>query len=450
MRVSGDRIRLGLFAHVTGNHMAAWRHPSSDRFGGTSFRHYAEVAATAERGLFDMLFLADTNAVWNSDDETLSRDPKTAQFEPLTLLSALSVVTRHIGLVATATTTYNEPYHVARKFASLDLLSEGRAGWNLVTSANPQEALNFSRDAHVEHADRYARAREFAQVVTGLWESWEDDAFVRDVDEGRFFTPGKMHVLNHRGENFAVRGPLNVPRSPQGRPVIVQAGSSETGRSLAAATAEVVFTAQDDLEAARAFYADLKSRLPALGRRPEDLKVMPGFFPVVGRSRAEAEDRFAALQELIHPSVGMQVLSFLLGGVDLSRVDPDGPLPPLPETNSGRSRQRLVVETARRDGLSIRQLYQRLAGARGHLIVIGTPADIADRMQEWFEAEAADGFNVMPPTLPGDLETFVDLVVPELQARGLFRTAYEGSTLRENLGLSFPRHSQSACRSDAE
>jgi alkanesulfonate monooxygenase len=435
-----DQIRLGLFAHVTGNHIAAWRHRRSDARAGTSFRHYAEVAALAERGLFDMLFLADTNAVWKGDTATLSRDPKTAQFEPLTLLSALAVVTRHIGLVATATTTYNEPYHIARKFASLDQLSEGRAGWNLVTSANEQEALNFSRSAHVPHDQRYARAREFAAVVRGLWESWEDDAFLRDPASGLFFDPAKLHVLNHVGEHFGVRGPLNVARSPQGHPVIVQAGSSEVGRALAAETADVVFTAQDQLPAAQAFYADLKARMAAHGRHPDTLKIMPGLFPVVGRTAQEAVDKQRALEELIDPVVGLQVLSFMLGGADLTGIDLDGPLPDLPETNSGKSRLKLVTEMARRENLTVRQLYQRVSGARGHFIVQGTPAQIVDRMEEWFEGHAADGFNIMPPTLPGDLEDFVELVVPELQRRGLFRTAYESSTLRGNLGLPFPRH----------
>jgi FMN-dependent oxidoreductase (nitrilotriacetate monooxygenase family) len=435
-----DKIRLGLFAHVTGNHMAAWRHPRADRFAGTSFRHYAEVAALAERGLFDMLFLADTNALWKGDTETLSRDPKTAQFEPLTLLSALSVVTERIGLVATATTTYNEPYHVARKFASLDQLSGGRAGWNLVTSANEQEALNFSRTNHVPHDQRYDRAREFAAVVKGLWESWEDDAFLRDPESGRFFAPEKLRVLNHQGTHFAVRGPLNVARSPQGHPLIVQAGSSEIGRDLAADTAEVVFTAQDQLPAAQAFYADLKGRLIARGRDPESLKIMPGLMPIVGRTAEEAEAKERELQELIHPSVGLQTLSFMLGGADLSGHDLDGPLPDLPNTNSGKSRMALVIELARREKLTIRQLYQRVTGARGHFIVRGTAATIADTMEEWFEGRGADGFNIMPPTLPGDLGDFVTDVVPELQRRGLLRTAYEGRTLRENLGLPFPQH----------
>jgi FMN-dependent oxidoreductase (nitrilotriacetate monooxygenase family) len=356
----------------------------------------------------------------------------------LTLLSALSVVTSHIGLVATVSTTFNEPYNVARKFASLDHLSGGRSGWNLVTSSTESEALNFSFERHPEHSERYERAKEFYDVVAGLWDSWEDDAFLRDKESGVYFDQDKLHVLNHRGKHFQVRGPLNVARSPQGWPVVVQAGASEAGKELAAQTAEVIFVAHQTLEEAQTFYRDIKSRLARYGRQPEHLKIMPGIFPVIGRTEEEAREKFDALQDLIHPTVGLSLLTNMSGGVDLSQYPVDGPFPELPETNGGKSRQRLLLDLARRENLTIRDLYLRIAGARGHQQVIGTPKSIADQLQQWFEEEGADGFNIMSPWLPGGLSEFADLVVPELQRRGLFRTEYEGRTLRDNLGLPRP------------
>jgi FMN-dependent oxidoreductase (nitrilotriacetate monooxygenase family) len=434
---TGRRLRLGAFLYPTGHHVAAWRHPGAQADAASNFAHYVHLARVAERGRFDMLFLADSAATPAGSAERLSRNPRSVSFEPLTLLSALAAVTTNIGLVATVTTTYNEPYHVARKFASLDQISGGRSGWNLVTSANAEEALNFGREAHPAHPDRYDRAREFAEVVLGLWDSWDDDAFVRDKASGRFFDPAKLRVLHHRGRHFQVRGPLNVPRSPQGRPVLVQAGSSEDGKDLAAETAEVVFTAHQTLEDATAFCRDLKGRMAGRGRDPDSLKVMPGVFPVIGRTAQEAEDRFGLLQELIHPEIGLGLLSNMIGH-DLTGLDPDGPLPALPESNQGKSRADLLVRLAGREGLTVRQLWMRIAGARGHRQIRGTPAQIADQMQEWFEAGAADGFNVMPPYLPGALEGFVELVMPELRRRGLFREEYEAATLRGNLGLERP------------
>jgi FMN-dependent oxidoreductase (nitrilotriacetate monooxygenase family) len=361
-------------------------------------------------------------------------------FEPVTLLSALSAVTERIGLVATASTTFHEPYNIARFFGSLDQLSHGRAGWNLVTSSNELEAKNFSSLPHLAHSDRYGRANEFIDVVLGLWNSWEDDAFLRDKQSGRFFDPDKLHLLNHEGDHFSVRGPLNVARSAQGHPVVVQAGSSEAGQELAARTAEVVFTAQRTLAEAQKFYADLKGRLGKYGREQDDLKIMPGVFPVVGTSEAEAQDKFEQLQELIHPEIGLALLSNYIGKFDLSVYPLDGPLPDLPVTNASLSRQQLLVDLARRENLTIRQLYLRVAGARGHWQLIGTPAQIVDELEERFLKFGADGFNIMPPTVPGGLDDFITLVIPELRRRGLFRSEYEGRTLRENLGLKFPAH----------
>jgi N-acetyl-S-(2-succino)cysteine monooxygenase len=438
----GEQLKLGAFFHPTGHHVASWLDESAQIDAGTNFRHYLELAQTAERGLFDLMFLADALAVRDGRPEALRRWPQyMAYFEPLTLLSAIASMTSHLGLVATATTSYNEPYNVARKFASLDLISGGRAGWNVVTSSNQSEAFNFGREAHFEHDARYGRAVEFAEVVRGLWNSWDDDAFIRDRSTQMYYDPAKLHELNHKGPHFTVKGPLNVARSPQGHPVFFQAGSSEVGRELAARTAEAVFTPQHVLGEAQAFYADLKGRMGRFGRRPEHLKVMPGLNPIVGRTLAEARDKHEHLQSLIHPDVGIEVLSYSLGKFDLRGYDVDGPLPEEVErvgTNAGQTAFQQIVGWARNEKLTIRQLYQRFAGARGQRTVVGTASMIADEMQTWFDARAVDGFLIQPATLPGGLNDFVELVIPELRDRGLFRTAYEGATLRDNLGLPRP------------
>ncbi|MFY2003111.1 LLM class flavin-dependent oxidoreductase [Achromobacter xylosoxidans] len=440
MTRSPRQIKLGAFLMQTGHHIAAWRHPDAQADAPVNFRHYAELARRAEAAKFDAIFMADSVGVRNTDLASLSRTARSDHFEPLTLLSALAAVTEKIGLIATVSTTYNEPYHVARKFASLDHISGGRSGWNLVTSSGQGEAQNFNLDEHVEHARRYARAAEFHDVVLGLWDSWEDDAFLRDKHSGQYFDPAKLHPLRHRGEHFSVRGPLNVSRSPQGRPVVVQAGASPAGRDLAARTAEVIFVAHQTFDEARAFYRDIKGRAVEYGRDPDDIKIMPGIFPVIGRSQAEAEDKFARLQDLIHPVVGVQLLSNMIGGFDLSGYPVDGPLPDIPETNGGKSRQQLLIDLARRDNLTIRQLYLRIAGARGHQQVVGTPQSVADQLQQWFEEDGADGFNIMSPWLPGGLDDFIELALPELRRRGLFRTEYSGATLRQHLGLARPAH----------
>ncbi|WP_439857474.1 LLM class flavin-dependent oxidoreductase [Pseudomonas syringae] len=439
MSTTARQMKLGAFLMATGHHVAAWRHPDVPADAGLDFKHYRHVARVAEAAKFDALFVADSVAAATGD--IASRMARSDHFEPLTLLSALSAVTEHIGLIATATTTYNEPYHVARKFASLDHLSGGRAGWNLVTSDAAAEAQNFGRAEHVGHAERYSRAREFHQVVTGLWDSWADDAFTRDKASGEYYDPGRLHVLNHQGEHFSVKGPLNVARSPQGQPVVVQAGSSEVGRDLAAQTAEVVFTAQTSLASAQAFYADLKGRLSAYGRAVDSLKIMPGVFIVVAETEALAKAKFESFQKLVEPRVGVALLGRMLGNFDLSGYPLDGPLPELPLTDSGqRSRQKLLTELADQENLTLAQLGRRIAGGRGHYSLIGTPEQIADELQRWFEQGAADGFNVLVPHLPGGLEDVARLLVPELQRRGLFRTEYEGTTLRENLGLQRPAY----------
>ena len=432
-----EKIKLGAFLYFTGHHVAAWRHPKAQT--GVELEDYVHLAGLAEAAKFDTVFLADGVAVKLRNTEAASRKAHSGvtPFEPITLLSALAATTRNIGLVATASSTFSDPFNLARQFASLDRLSKGRAGWNLVTSTDTEAAFNFSHDRQIIHADRYERAEEFADVVLGLWDSWEDGAFPRDRESGRYFDPEKLHVLNHHGKYFRVRGPLNIPRSPQGRPVLVQAGASDAGIDLAARTAEVVFAAQITLKEATGFYGRLKDRMASFGRRPEELKVMPGIFPVIGRTQSEAEEKFEELQNLIQPEVGLDLLSTMIG-VDLSGYPVDGPVPELPETNGGKSRQNLLLDLARREKLTIRQLYLRIAGARGHWQVVGTPTHIADVLEERFQNYGADGFNVMSPIKPGGLTDFIELVVPELRRRGLFRSEYEGRTLRENLGLARP------------
>lgn len=445
--MSKRQLSLNAFLMSTGHHIAAWRHPDVPVGAELDFKQYLRVARLAEAAKFDAVFVADGVAVGKSSSagttgqyDTVAKTARGSYLEPFTLLSALAASTDKIGLIATVSTSFNEPYNLARKFASLDWISNGRAGWNQVTSGNDAEAQNFGRESHLDHALRYERADEFLDVVKGLWDSWEDDAFIRDKDSGQFFDPAKLRELNHQGEHFQVRGPLNVARPPQGYPVLVQAGSSEAGKEIAARTAEVVFTAHQSLENAQAFYADVKGRLARYGRSPDELKILPGILPIVGRTEEEAQAKYQKLQDLVHPQVGLSLLSGMIGA-DLSAYDIDGPVPrDLPETNGGKSRQALLLDLAERDNLSIRELYLRIAGARGHWVVVGSYLQVADQIQEWFENGAADGFNVMPPWLSGGLEDFIELVVPELRRRGLFRSEYSGSTLREHLGLARPEN----------
>jgi len=430
------RLHLGAFMRPIGIHTAWWRYPGGYPDANFNFGHLAHFAQRLEAAKFDAFFMADHLAVMNMPMEALKRSATVTSFDPLTLLPALAVLTERIGLIATASTTYNEPYHVARKFASLDHISNGRAGWNLVTSGNPDEALNFGRDAHLDHATRYARAREFFDVVTGLWDSFADDAFVRDVEAGLYFDPDKLRTLDHTGEFLKVKGPLNIARPVQGWPVIVQAGASEAGRQIAAETAEVIFGSASKLEAGREFYADVKSRVAKAGRDPDHLKILPGAFIVVGRSEDEAKAKKARLDALVPVESGLANLSVRLG-VDASGFDLDSALPEIPESNASRSAQAQIVGYARRTGATVRQLAQRVGGYGG-LTFVGTAAQVADAMQEWLEGAACDGFNVMFPFVPEGLDDVVDQVVPELQRRGIFREDYAGTTLREHLGLPRP------------
>jgi alkanesulfonate monooxygenase len=441
-------IKLGVSMIGLGYHPAAWRHPDTPAGGNMQLRHFVDMARIAERGLFDMVFLADGVGIRAYDEPpgSLARMANNVQFEPLTLLSALAMVTTHVGLIATASTTYNEPYHVARKFASLDHISDGRAGWNVVTSRTDMEAQNFGLPASPSYDDRYDRAIEFVDVVRGLWDSWEDDAFIRDQKSGINYDPARLHILNHKGKHFSVRGPLNVARTPQGHPVIVQAGASDQGRELAAATADVIYAASQTLEEARSYYVSVKDRMAKYGRAKDELKIMPGLMAIVGNTVQEARDKYDMLQELIEPIVGLSQLAGSMG--DYTKYPLDGPVPWLPEWRL-RSRGQLMYDLAQRRGLTIRQLYLAIAAGNGHRQVIGTPAQVVDHMEEWFGNEAADGFNVLPDHSPGGLVDFVDMVVPEMQRRGLYRSGYEGRTLRENLGVPRPEHRLTRQAADA-
>jgi FMN-dependent oxidoreductase (nitrilotriacetate monooxygenase family) len=438
--MSQDRkLRFGAFMRPASIHTAGWQYPGQYADANFNFAHQIDFVQTLERGFFDAMFMADHLALLNVPMEALRRSATVTSFDPLTLLPALAVVTKHLGLIATASTTYNEPYHVARKFSSLDHISNGRAGWNLVTSANPSEAPNFGKETHMEHDTRYRRGREFYDVVTGLWDSWADDAFIRDQEQGIYFDPDKLHTLDHRGEFFSVKGPLNVARPVQGWPLIVQAGASEAGRQLAAETAEMVFGSMSVLPAAQQYYADIKNRMKKVGRSPNHLKVLPGCFVITGETLPEAEAKKARLDALVDPSSGMGSLSMQLG-CDASSFDLDKVLPEIPESNASHSGRQKLIELSEEQGMTVRQLAQLIGGSFGVLEMIGTPAMIADQMEEWLMSEACDGFNIMFPYLPAGMDEFVDMVIPELQRRGLYRTEYEGRTLRENLGIPKPEN----------
>ncbi|MBH0118040.1 LLM class flavin-dependent oxidoreductase [Rhodococcus sp. CX] len=435
MSQSRKQFHLNAFLMGVGHHEAAWRHPRTEAHRVLDVKHFQELAQIAERGKLDSVFFADGLAVGPRVEHNTQ-----AIFEPVTLLSAMAVVTEHVGLIATASTGYNEPFNLARKFASLDHISGGRAGWNIVTSGGADEARNFGYDDTPDHAGRYDRAAEFVDVAVSLWDSWEDDAIELDEESGRFADPAKVHTVDHDGARFKVRGPLNSPRSPQGRPVLVQAGSSESGKNFAARYAEAVFTAQRTLAEGQAFYRDLKARVVKAGRDPQSLKVLPGIVPFIGETEEEAKALEQEFTDLISPAYSLRQLSNMLG-VDLTEHALDAALPPLPpieQIQGNKSRYQLVKDLAENEGLTVRQLIGKLGGGRGHRTFAGTPEQIADELQLWFEQEAADGFNVMPPYLPGGLEDFTAEVVPILQERGLFRTEYTATTLRGHYGLDRP------------
>ena len=432
---AGRKMRLGSFVTAVGEHMGAWRHPDAPGGDRASFAPYLEIARAAEDALFDLLLIADVGPNSDAPVETLMLNHGFDRLDPLMLTAALAVTTSRIGLVATGSTSFETPYHIARRFAAADHLSGGRAGWNCVTTSNQSMARNFSQDRHASHDDRYDRAEEFVDVVRGLWETWDDDAFVRDKASGVYFKSEGLHLLNHVGPHFKVRGPLDVVRSPQGRPVIVQAGSSEPGRNLAARVADVVFTTHQTLGSACDFYRDIKARAAGFGRNPDEVKVLVALMPVVGETHAAAQAKLAELDTLVHPTLALARLAHALGGIDLSPYAPDAPVPPdLPMGNGMLSRRQPLLDLAAREGLTLLQLAGRTAGNRGHWTLADTATAIADRMQDWFDG-GADGFLLVPPRTPDSLREFGAGVVPELQRRRLFRTAYEGTTLRANLGL---------------
>jgi FMN-dependent oxidoreductase (nitrilotriacetate monooxygenase family) len=432
------RLHLGAFMRPVGIHTAWWRYPGASSDANFNLKHLIRFAQKLEHGRFDAWFMADHLAVLNMPMAALKRSATVTSFDPLTLLPALAMVTEHLGLIATASSTFEPAYMIARRFASLDHISGGRAGWNLVTTSNPDAALNFGLTEHMEHGERYRRAREFYDVVTGLWDSWAEDAFICDVENGIYFDPERMHVLDHKGEFLSVRGPLNIARPIQGWPVIVQAGASDAGRQLAAETAEMIFASGGKLADAQSYYADVRERATKAGRDPDHIKILPGCLVVVGDTAEEARQKRALLDSLVHPDSGIASLSIALGH-DASVFDLDGPLPEIPESNASKSGRERVIERARRDNLTVRQLAQ-IAGSYGGLAMVGTPEMIADQMEEWLYSDACDGFNIMFPWVPGGLDDFVDRVVPELQRRQLLRREYEGKTLRENLGLPRPKN----------
>ncbi|WP_237747073.1 LLM class flavin-dependent oxidoreductase [Micromonospora lupini] len=429
-------LHLNAFLMGVGHHEAAWRLPQSDPFAQTDVAHFTRLARIAERGKLDSLFLADSPVLWNS----IGRRPG-GTLEPTVLLTALAGATSHIGLIATASTTYNEPFNLARRFASLDHVSGGRAGWNIVTTAGEQAARNFNLDRLPAHRDRYERAAEFIEVSRKLWDSWDDRAPLGDKEAGRWGDDDLLYPPEHVGRHFRVAGALNVPRSPQGYPLLVQAGSSEDGKELAARYAEAVFTAQQTLAEAQTFYRDLKQRAAQAGRDPQTIKILPGIVPAIGATEAEARALEDELDRLIKPEYARQQLATTLRvapeDLDLDKELP-ADLPSEDEIEGAKSRYTLIVSLARRERLTVRQLIGRLGGGRGHRTFAGTPEQVADAIEEWYRAGAADGFNIMPPVLPAGLEAFVDHVVPILQRRGLFRTEYTGTTLRDHYGLPRP------------
>src|SRR5579862_7142781 len=432
------QLHLNLFIHSRGHHEAAWRHPATSPLALTDIRYYQDLAQRAEAARFDSIFFADQLALAEDVGQAAR-----AWLEPVTLLAALAVSTRHIGLIATASTTYTEPFNLARQFATIDHISNGRAAWNIVTSWLATAARNFGGAAQLSHADRYARGEEFMAVVKALWDSWAEDAVVDDRAAGRYARPERIRPINHRGDFYCVAGPLNLPRCPQGRPVLVQAGSSDTGRRFAARHAEAVFTAHMEKATAQAFYADLKALVAAEGRQPDEVLILPGLSPMIASTEAEAQRLARELNELSDPEVGRKRLSGRFGGHDFSHLPLDRPLAPgdFPEPSSveaARSRTEVIINLVRRDNLTLRQLLGYLAGARGHYVTAGTPEQIADFIVDWFHDGAADGFNIMPPLLPAQLDAFGAEVIPILQRRGLFRTEYVGTTLREHYGLPLP------------
>jgi FMN-dependent oxidoreductase (nitrilotriacetate monooxygenase family) len=437
-------MRMLAMWHPPGSHTAGWRMPDAPPRSETTFTYFADVARLCEAAKFDALFFADV-AVVQSIDLLEAGDPSAGYFsravslEPMSLLPALAAITSRIGLVATGSTTYSDPYTIARRFAAIDQISGGRGAWNLVTSQFEAEAGNYGSETHMPHVERYKRANEFFDVVAGLWDSWAEDAIVEDKETALVFDPAKVRVLNHKGQYFTVKGPLNEARSPQGRPIVAQAGASGPGKSIAARVADIVFSAQSTIEEAREFYDEVRSLAADHGRNPDDLRVLPGIMPILGRTEAEAKEHYLQLQSLITDDQALRTLQRISGGVDLRKYPLDGPFPDLPLTNAAQARQRRLIETARRENMTLRQAGRWFAESRSHHLVWGKPETVADVMQEWYEQRACDGFCVLFPYYRRGVTDVTELLIPEMQRRGLFRTEYEGHTLRQNLGIPMPR-----------
>lgn len=425
-------IKLGLFLAGYGHHVASWRHEKAIEKGPMDLNHLINTAQLAEKGLFDLVFLADSLFVSESSHPNIL-----SRFEPFTLLSVLSTATTNIGLAATASTTYSEPFHIARQFSSLDHLSHGRAAWNIVTSSITSTAENFNGTKLMEHELRYERANEFVEVTNKLWRSWDKGALVRDKETGEFIDVSKLHTIDHEGKHFKVRGPLNIERSPQGRPLLIQAGSSPTGTDLASKVADVIFTAQTQIEDAQNFYKQLKEKVSKQNRNPEEVYIMPGLFPILGDTEEEAHQNYQEIQDLILPEVGLSILAPYVGNIDLSQYDLDTKFADLDlSTGNGvQSRFEIILKEAIKDDLTLEEVYKKVAGSRGHHIFVGTPEQLADKMEEWFKSSAADGFNIMPPILPSQFELFINNVIPILQERNLYKETYSEGTLRQKLGL---------------
>ncbi len=437
--MTDNMMRLALFL-FPGYHFGAWRLPEAIPEIDLCIEHYVRAAQLAEEGKMDAIFFEDQATIPRSNnilkgDTFAAASPRGIHFDSTMLLPALAMVTKHLGLAATASTTFNDPYSVARRFASIDFISHGRAGWNLVTSFNENEAQNFGLDELGAHATRYERAEEFVDVVTGLWESWEKGAITRDKKSGVYFDVSKMHFLQHEGKFFKVRGPLTMDRSPQVRLPIFQAGASDPGRELAARTADVVFSLQTSMSDSQAFRADIRARAVRFGRDPDKIKVLPGMTPFVGRTDQEAQESRDRMRDLVPEDLALGYLMQHCGGIDFRKFDLNGPMPDLPETNAGKSHRTAIMNFARRENLSILQTARHF-GQGNHMPMIGSPATVADKMQEWTESGACDGFLVIPPYFPGGVEDFVRQVIPELQRRSVFRKEYTGPHLRDHLGLS--------------
>ncbi|MEB7768152.1 LLM class flavin-dependent oxidoreductase [Mammaliicoccus sp. FSL K6-3158] len=432
MMTTHKHIKLGLFLAGYGHHVASWRHENAIEKGPMDLTHLINTAQLAEKGLFDLVFLADSLFVSESSHPNIL-----SRFEPFTLLSVLSTATTNIGLAATASTTYSEPFHIARQFSSLDHLSHGRAAWNIVTSSITSTAENFNGTKLMEHELRYERANEFVEVTNKLWRSWDKGALVRDKETGTFIDASKLHTIDHEGKHFKVRGPLNIERSPQGRPLLIQAGSSPTGTDLASKVADVIFTAQTQIEDAQNFYKQLKEKVSKQNRNPEEVYIMPGLFPILGDTEEEAHQNYQEIQDLILPEVGLSILAPYVGNIDLSQYDLDTKFADLDlSTGNGvQSRFEIILKEAIKNDLTLEEVYKKVAGSRGHHIFVGTPEQLADKMEEWFKSSAADGFNIMPPILPSQFELFINNVIPILQERNLYKETYSEGTLRQKLGL---------------